>query len=69
MANSSLDDKEESSSSNVIKKKEKEMSKGLQETYKEDMQGQSYELSKGSESEREKVRRDLVLALNICSIL
>ncbi|MFL6506612.1 MAG: hypothetical protein ACJ704_01545, partial [Nitrososphaeraceae archaeon] len=54
MANSSLDDKEESSSSNVIKKKEKEMSKGLQETYKEDMQGQSYELSKGSESEREK---------------
>jgi hypothetical protein len=30
------------------------MSKGLQETYKEDMQGQSYELSKGAESEREK---------------
>ena len=54
LARSSLDDKEESSSSDVIKKKEKEMSKGLQDTYKEDMQGQSYELSKGSESEREK---------------
>jgi hypothetical protein len=40
--------------SDVIKKKQKEMSKGLQETYKEDMQGQSYELSKGAESEREK---------------
>jgi hypothetical protein len=43
--------------SNVIKKKEKEMSKlskRLQETYKEDMQCQSYELSKGAESEREK---------------
>ena len=53
LVRSSLDDEEESSS-NVIKKKEKEMSKGLQDTYKEDMQGQSYELSKGAESEREK---------------
>ena len=51
MANSSDDD---ALDSNVIKKKEKEMSKGLQETYKEGMQGQSYELSKGAESEREK---------------
>jgi hypothetical protein len=42
--------------SDVIKKKEKEMSKGLQDTYKEDddMQVQNYELSKGAESEREK---------------
>jgi hypothetical protein len=43
-----------SSDSDITKKKEKEMSKGLQDTYKEDMQGQSYELSKGAESEREK---------------
>jgi hypothetical protein len=40
--------------SNTMKKKEKEMSEAEQQTYKEDMQGQSYELSKGSESEREK---------------
>jgi hypothetical protein len=38
----------------MMKKKEKEMSKAEQQTYKEDMQGQSYELSKGAESEREK---------------
>jgi hypothetical protein len=40
--------------SNTMKKKEKEMSEAEQQTYKEDMQGQSYKLSKGSESEREK---------------
>ena len=40
--------------SNTMKKKEKEMSKAEQEIYKEDMQGQSYKLSKGAESEREK---------------
>ena len=43
-----------SSDNDVIKKKEKEMSKGLQGTYKEDMQDQSYELSKGAESEKRK---------------
>jgi hypothetical protein len=37
-----------------MKKKEKEMSEAEQQTYKEDMQGQSYKLSKGAESEREK---------------
>jgi hypothetical protein len=40
--------------SNNMKKKEKEMSKAEQQTCKEDMQGQSYKLSKGAESEREK---------------
>jgi hypothetical protein len=40
--------------SNTMKKKEKEMSEAEQQTYKEDMQGQSYKLSKGAESEREK---------------
>jgi hypothetical protein len=30
------------------------MSKGQQEVYKQEMQGQTYELNKGSESEREK---------------
>ena len=54
LANSS-NNIEESSGDDLIKKKEKEMSKSLQETYKEDMQGESYELSKGAESEREKV--------------
>jgi hypothetical protein len=54
LANSSNDVEDDSSSDDVIKKKEKEMSKGLQETYKEDIRGQSYELSKGAESEREK---------------
>ena len=43
------------------------MSKGLQETYNKDIQGQSYELSKGAESEREKkvlkgLERGLILA-------
>jgi hypothetical protein len=41
-------------SSDIIKKEEKEMSKGQQEVYKQEMQGQTYELNKGSESEREK---------------
>jgi hypothetical protein len=41
-------------SSDIIKKEEKEMSKGEQEVYKQEMQGQPYELNKGSESEREK---------------
>jgi hypothetical protein len=53
LANSSPTDKEQSSS-DVIKKKEKDMSKGLQETYKEDMQCQSYELSKGGVRKRKK---------------
>ena len=38
----------------MMKNKEKEMSKAQQKTYEEDIQGQSYELSKGAESEREK---------------
>ena len=41
-------------SSDIIKKEEKEMSKGQQEVYKQEMQGQTYELNKGSELEREK---------------
>jgi hypothetical protein len=39
------------------------MSKGLQDTYKEDMQGQSYKLSKGAESEREKSTKRLAFLL------
>jgi hypothetical protein len=41
----------------MIKKKEKDISKGLQETYNEDMQGQSYKLSKGAKAERKKYQK------------
>jgi hypothetical protein len=57
LANSS-NNIEESSGDDLIKKKEKEMSKSLQETYKEDMQGESYELSKGGVRKRKSIKRD-----------
>jgi hypothetical protein len=41
------------------------MSKGLQETYNKDIQGQSYELSKGAESERKKSTKRPRTGLNI----